>query len=80
MTSRASMAGWRPSSARPEPDAEQHPGHRGAEAGRQHEGVAQGARAHEEDAGTVGRGPDRLGAQPGHVTCLEEPCFHGDAD
>ena len=62
------------------PDAEQHPGHRGAEAGSQHEGVAQVRPAHEQDVGAVGCRPDRLGAEPGHVTCLEEPCVHGDAD
>ena len=63
-----------------EPDAEQHAGHRGAEAGSQHEGSPSFARTHEQDLGAVGRRPDRLGAEPGHVTCLEEPCVHGDAD
>ena len=80
VTSRASTAGWRPFSDQGEPHAQPHPGHRWAQAGRQHDRVAQRPLAQKDDAGSLGLGPDGLGPQPLHVVCQEEPSFHAVAD
>ena len=63
-----------------EPHPQRHPGHRWAQAGRQHDGVPQRPLAQQDDADSFGLGPDGLGPQPLHVVCQEEPSFHAVAD
>ena len=62
-----------------DPGAQQHPWDPRSEPGGQDDRVTQGALAQEHGGCTLRAGPGRLRAQPGHVTSLEEPSFHGEA-
>ena len=55
--------GVAPVSGQGEPHPQRHPGHPWAQAGRQHDGVPQRPLAHEDDADSIGLGPDGLGPQ-----------------
>ena len=61
------------------PDPQQQAGNRGAEPGRQDDGVAQGPLAQEDGDRTLLSRVRGLGPQSGHVSALEEPSVHGEA-
>lgn len=62
-----------------DPGAQQHPWDQRSEPGRQDDRVTQGALAQEDGGYTLRTGPGRLRTQPGRVTRLQEPSFHGEA-
>ena len=64
---------------RMDPGAEEQLRDHGSEPRRQDDRIAQSARADEHGSGTLGTGPGRLRTQPGRISGLEEPSFHGEA-
>ena len=61
------------------PGPEQQTRHVGRQPGGEDDGVAQFPRPQEHGSCALRLGLDRLRTQPGRVTSLEEPSFHGEA-